>query len=82
MNRTQPTRIQRWMLPIFACLLTFAAPLPAPNGALPPEELFLEVKAMPRDDIPTLLKRYGLQDYACNVTQFFKINNLKQGHRL
>jgi N-acetylmuramoyl-L-alanine amidase len=82
MNRTQPTRIQRWMLPIFACLLAFAAPLPAPNGALPPEELFLEVKAMPRDDIPTLLKRYGLHDYACNLTQFFKINNLKQGHRL
>lgn len=34
------------------------------------------------DDVPLLLQRYGLSDFSCNITQFFKINKLKEDYRL
>lgn len=74
-------------------LMLFAGLVPArPNGILPvsgegnygtpPAETFLEVLAKPKDDVPVLLKRYGLYDYECNITQFFKINGLKEDYRI
>jgi N-acetylmuramoyl-L-alanine amidase len=34
------------------------------------------------EDVAALLSRYSLFDYACNVKQFFKINNLREGTRI
>lgn len=47
-----------------------------------PPEVYLKVIAQPGDDVPTLLQRYALDGYDCNVTAFFKINNLKEDYRL
>ncbi len=46
----------------------------------PPE--YLLVTAGKGDNVPSLLERYGLSEFDCNVTQFFKINKLKQDYRL
>lgn len=35
-----------------------------------------EVKAKPGDGVFSLLRRYKLADYPCNITQFYKLNNL------
>ncbi|MEZ4917635.1 MAG: N-acetylmuramoyl-L-alanine amidase [Saprospiraceae bacterium] len=45
-------------------------------------EVFLQVKPEPNDNVAVLLKRYGLYEYECNITQFFKINGLKEDYRL
>lgn len=34
--------------------------------------------AGPGEDLPALLERYGLYDYACNIEQFFKLNDFKK----
>ena len=34
------------------------------------------------EDVPLLLQRYGLSDFSCNITQFFKINKLREDYRL
>lgn len=46
----------------------------------PPE--YLLVSAGKGDNVPSLMERYGLSEVDCNVTHFFKINNLKQDYRL
>lgn len=40
---------------------------------------FLTVTARPGNDIPSVLEFYGLADHECNITQFFKLNKLKDG---
>lgn len=46
------------------------------------EPEYLLVTAGSGDNVPDILERYGLADIDCNVTQFFKINKLKQDYRL
>lgn len=48
----------------------------------PPEPVWLMVLTRQGDDVPRLLARYGLDQFDCNVTQFFKINKLKEDYRL
>lgn len=40
---------------------------------------FLSIIAKSGDDIPKVLEAYGLADYDCNITQFFKLNRLRDG---
>ncbi len=42
----------------------------------------MTVVAHSGDDVPLLLQRYGLSDFSCNITQFFKINKLREDYRL
>lgn len=42
----------------------------------------MKVVARTGEDVPLLLQRYGLSDFSCNITQFFKINNIKEDYRL
>jgi len=37
---------------------------------------FHEVKAKPGDGVFSLLRRYELADYQCNITEFYKVNKL------
>jgi N-acetylmuramoyl-L-alanine amidase len=71
-----------WMILLLASNFALAAAMQSPVAAKPPEEIFLEVKPMTNDDVPKLLQRYGLYDYSCNVSKFFKINKLKEDYRL
>lgn len=43
---------------------------------------FLKVLSKSGDNVPVLLGRYQLDAYECNVTEFFKINKLKEDYRL
>ena len=43
---------------------------------------YLKVLAKSGDNVPVLLGRYNLDGYDCNVTEFFKINKLKEDYRL
>lgn len=47
-----------------------------------PVKTYLVVPVRSGEDLPDLLQRFGLAEYECNVTQFFKINNLKEDYRL
>lgn len=42
----------------------------------------MTVVAKAGEDVPLLLQRYGLSDFSCNITQFFKINKIKEDYRL
>ncbi|MFN0015956.1 MAG: N-acetylmuramoyl-L-alanine amidase [Saprospiraceae bacterium] len=55
---------------------------PAPAKPPVPELVYLVVAAQPGETVPTLLARFGLDGYDCNVTEFFKINGLKEDYRL
>lgn len=48
----------------------------------PPDPVWLMVLTRQGDDVPILLARYGLDEFDCNVTQFFKINKLREDYRL
>ncbi len=67
---------------IFAGSLQRRAVVVSPARSVAPPEEYLKVIAQPGDDVPTLLQRYALDGYDCNVTAFFKINNLKEDYRL
>lgn len=41
---------------------------------------FLTFTAQASDDIPSIIERYGLSDFDCDIEQFFKLNNLKAGN--
>jgi N-acetylmuramoyl-L-alanine amidase len=43
---------------------------------------YLAVIARAGEDVPKLLRRYGLADFDCNVSHFFKINKLREDYRL
>lgn len=43
---------------------------------------FLKVLSKSGDNVPVLLGRYHLDAYECNVTEFFKINKLREDYRL
>ncbi|MBL7794984.1 MAG: N-acetylmuramoyl-L-alanine amidase [Saprospiraceae bacterium] len=47
-----------------------------------PEPVYLVVEAKPGESVPTLLARFGLDGYECNVSEFFRINGLKEDYRL
>jgi len=51
------------------------------EGSAPPKT-YLVVPVRAGEDLPDLLQRFGLAEFECNVTQFFKINNLKEDYRL
>lgn len=53
----------------------------AKTAATAPRE-YLKVLTRPGDNVPLLLGRYRLDGYDCNVTEFFKINKLKEDYRL
>ncbi len=43
---------------------------------------FVNVPALSGDNVPKLLQRYGLYEFDCNISQFFKINGLREDYRL
>ncbi len=43
---------------------------------------FMSVVARSGEDVPLLLQRYGLSDFSCNITEFFRINKIKEDYRL
>lgn len=47
-----------------------------------PEPVYLVVEVKPGESLPMLLTRFGLDGYSCNVTEFFRINGLKEDYRL
>ncbi len=70
---------------LLICLEAFQTAQPVSarvTTARPPEPVWLLVMTRPGDDVPKLLARYGLDEFECNVTQFFKINKLKEDYRL
>lgn len=83
---TLPIRIDhimnnaRNLLLLFLCLAMQPLPLAA-QSLLQPQN-FMKVIARTGEDVPLLLQRYGLSDFSCNITQFFKINNIKEDYRL
>ncbi len=56
---------------VFLCMTLWYAP---------PQ--YVEVKASAGDDVPTVLERYGLDRYSCNIDRFFQINGLKEDYRM
>ena len=46
------------------------------------KEKYFETKALPGDGVFSLLRRYGLDNYSCNHSKFYQINNLKNGAQL
>lgn len=52
------------------------------QSARPPDPVWLTVLTRQGDDVPELLTRYGLDEFDCNITQFFKINKLREDYRL
>jgi N-acetylmuramoyl-L-alanine amidase len=74
-----------WRLSLFL-LFWLAQPAQSQNGAAGPAtrklKEFLTVKATAGEDAALLLDRYGLYEFECNITQFFKINNLEEDYRL
>jgi N-acetylmuramoyl-L-alanine amidase len=55
---------------------------PAKAASKPAPPTFVRASARLGDDLPSLLERYGLHDYECNITQFFKINRLREDYRV
>lgn len=51
------------------------------KGAAAPT-IYVNVPAQKGDNVPKLLQRYGLYDFECNISQFFKINGLREDYRL
>jgi len=46
------------------------------------ETSYLSVKAQKGDGVLSLLRRYGLEKFSCNLQEFYKINNLKKDFNL
>jgi len=53
----------------------------AKKGAVTPNT-YVNVPAKTGDNVPKLLQRYGLYEFECNISQFFKINGLREDYRL
>ncbi len=82
-----------WLTPFFLCCLVFwpearslgQKTLAARTAILKPITVnanYLEVPALWGDNVPKLLERYCLDGFDCNITEFFKINKLKEDYRL
>ncbi len=52
------------------------------KGAVVVPLTYVNVPAQKGDNVPKLLQRYGLYDFECNISQFFKINGLREDYRL
>lgn len=67
----------------FCFLLLSVLQLPAQTakGAAAPK-IYVNVPAQAGDNVPKLLQRYGLYDFECNISQFFKVNGLREDYRL
>ena len=70
---------------IYYLLYLLLPVLPAPaqtakKGTLP--QIYINVPAKAGDNVPKLLQRYGLYEFECNISQFFKINGLREDYRL
>ena len=64
------------LLPVFP-----ASAQTAKKGAVAPNT-YVNVPAQKGDNVTKLLQRYGLYDFECNISQFFKINGLREDYRL
>ncbi|MCC7505400.1 MAG: N-acetylmuramoyl-L-alanine amidase [Saprospiraceae bacterium] len=77
-------KLRLFLLPFLLLMLSAHRPEKL-AGAMyygPPNPVWLQVLSRQGDDVTKLLARYFLDEYDCNVTQFFKINNLKEDYRL
>ena len=74
------TNNSRNLLLLCLCLAFQSLQLSAQNPLQP--QNFMKAVARSGEDVPLLLQRYGLSDFSCNITQFFKINNIKEDYRL
>lgn len=70
----------RSLLLVLLCLVLQSAVLTGQDLFQPKN--CLTVVARVGDDVPSILQRYGLSDFSCNITQFFKINKLREDYRL
>lgn len=52
------------------------------NANTPAPPKYVEVKAGASDDVTTVLERYGLDQYACNIDRFFEINGIKEDYSM
>ncbi|MEO6037983.1 MAG: N-acetylmuramoyl-L-alanine amidase [Saprospiraceae bacterium] len=62
-------------------LLPLLSPLSGQAGPVAPQK-YVNVPAQSGDNVPKLLQRYGLYEFDCNISQFFKINGLREDYRL
>jgi N-acetylmuramoyl-L-alanine amidase len=72
----RPFPLWPWLFPVFFLLFFSPAPLAAE------ESLFLAVEARSGDGVYSLLRRYDLDDHACNLEKFYDLNALKRGSHL
>jgi N-acetylmuramoyl-L-alanine amidase len=70
----------RNLLFVLLCLAWQTVRVSAQNLLQPKN--YMTVAARSGDDVPLLLQRYGLSDFPCNITEFFKINRIKEDYRL
>ncbi|HNL39399.1 MAG: N-acetylmuramoyl-L-alanine amidase [Saprospiraceae bacterium] len=78
----RPSNITLYCLPLVLLLMSGFQSAKPVKVSLPPEPVWLQVLTRQGDDVPRLLARYGLEEFECNVTQFFKINKIKEDYRL
>ncbi len=64
------------LLTLFSLMLLLGAHRP------PADPKFYKTKALPGDGIYSLLRRYSLDRYSCNVSKFYALNDLKNGAQL
>ncbi|HNM28005.1 MAG TPA: hypothetical protein PKL15_21330, partial [Saprospiraceae bacterium] len=69
----RPSNITLYCLPLVLLLMSGFQSAKPVKISLPPEPVWLQVLTRQGDDVPRLLARYGLEEFECNVTQFFKI---------
>lgn len=72
--------LTRNLLFILLCLAGRPVVMGAQNLLQPKN--YMSVVARAGDDVPLLLQRYGLSDFPCNITEFFKINKIREDYRL
>lgn len=76
------SRIALGFLLSFACDAGAQKPVTASKLStkpLAPPKTYVTAVAQKGDDAMALLTRYGLHEYDCNESQFFKINSLRKG---
>lgn len=66
-----------YRLPLFFCFCIFFC-----SSSFVEDPYFHRVAALAGDNIPTLLKRYRLNNHACNFEQFYQLNKLNDQSKL
>ncbi len=67
---------------VFFIVLLLPVALLAQTAKSAPPQVYVNVPAQTGDNVPKLLQRYGLYEFDCNISQFFKINGLREDYRL